>query len=58
MNNPLVNPKAMINGPWQQEMIWVQRNGLGHIVGYSEKLPPTDNFVPMGPRLAKKKAHQ
>jgi hypothetical protein len=58
MNNPLIDKRALKTGPWHEEMIWIQRNELGHIVGISEKLPATNHFVPTGSRLVKKKAHQ
>lgn len=32
--------------PWKQEVIWVQRNSDDVIIGMSEKLPDTNNFVP------------
>jgi len=46
---PFIDPRHFEFGPWQQELIWVQRNSLGIIVGYSERLPMTDNFVPTMP---------
>lgn len=32
--------------PWKQEVIWVQRNSEDVIIGMSEKVPTTENFVP------------
>lgn len=40
---------AFVKRPWCQELLWVQRNAHGVIVGSSEKLPDTKYFIPSIP---------
>lgn len=41
--------------PWAQELMWVQRNEQGVIIGTSELPPKTDDFVPYLPLTTKLK---
>lgn len=45
--------KAMTNKPWQEELLWVQRNELGVIVGVREHPPQTGEMIPTAPRETK-----
>ncbi|MFC5528440.1 hypothetical protein [Cohnella yongneupensis] len=39
MNNPLIDQRVFNKQPWRRELVWVQRNELGVIVGIEERQP-------------------
>lgn len=39
--------------PWVQELLWVQRNEQGVVIGISEKPPKTGDFIPTVPAKEK-----
>jgi len=44
MDNPLIDQRHFQKEPWKRELMWVQRNALGIIVGIEEKMPESENI--------------
>lgn len=58
MGKPFIDPRVFETEPWRQELIWVQRNKLGIIVGMQEKPPESADVVPSMAMRTRKVAGQ
>lgn len=58
MGKPFIDPRVFETESWRQELIWVQRNKLGIIVGMQEKPPESADVVPSMAMRTRKVAGQ